>query len=43
MIASWFSTVPRLTPLQEGAYADVVVKLGRIILLKKTFDICEEA
>ncbi|KAL1737332.1 ML domain-containing protein [Schizophyllum commune] len=29
--------------IEEGAYADVVVKLGRIILLKKTFDICEEA
>ena len=43
MIASWFSTEPPLTSQKEGAYADVVVKLGRIILLKKTFDICEEA
>lgn len=28
---------------QEGAYADVTVKLGLVKLLKKTFDICEEA
>lgn len=29
--------------IQEGAYADVVVKLGLVKLLTKTFDICEEA
>lgn len=27
---------------QEGAYADVVVKLGLIKLLTKRFDVCEE-
>jgi len=29
--------------VQEGAYADVTVKLGLVKLLTKTFDICEEA
>ena len=29
--------------LQEGAYADVTVKLGLIKLLQKRFDVCEEA
>jgi len=29
--------------IQEGAYADVTVKLGLIKILTKTFDICEEA
>jgi len=29
--------------IEEGAYADVTVKLGLIKLLKKQFDICEEA
>ncbi|KAG0708943.1 ML domain-containing protein [Suillus ampliporus] len=29
--------------IEEGAYAEVVVKLGLIKLLSKTFDICEEA
>lgn len=28
---------------QEGAYADVEVKLGLIKLLHKRFDLCEEA
>ncbi|EGG10957.1 uncharacterized protein MELLADRAFT_123977 [Melampsora larici-populina 98AG31] len=28
--------------IQEGAYADVVVKLGLIKLLHKQFDVCEE-
>ena len=28
---------------QEGAYADVVVKLGLIKLLHKEFDLCQEA
>jgi hypothetical protein len=28
---------------QDGAYADVVVKLGLIKLLQKRFDLCEEA
>jgi hypothetical protein len=28
---------------QDGAYADVVVKLGLIKLLQKQFDVCEEA
>ena len=28
--------------LQEGAYADVVVKLGLIKLIQKRFDICQE-
>jgi hypothetical protein len=28
---------------QPGAMADVVVKLGIITILKKTFDICDEA
>ena len=32
-----------LTSFQEGAYADVTVKLGLIKLLHKEFDICEEA
>ncbi|KAJ6474977.1 hypothetical protein C8R45DRAFT_834750, partial [Mycena sanguinolenta] len=27
----------------DGAMADVLVKVGRIKLLQKTFDICEEA
>ena len=30
-------------PDQEGAYADVTVKLGLIKLLHKQFDVCEEA
>ncbi|KAH9985440.1 ML domain-containing protein, partial [Russula compacta] len=29
--------------VQEGAYADVTVKLGLIKLLQKKFDLCEEA
>ncbi|THH20645.1 hypothetical protein EW146_g762 [Bondarzewia mesenterica] len=29
--------------VQEGAYADVTVKLGLIKLLQKQFDVCEEA
>lgn len=29
--------------IQDGASADVTVKLGLIKLLQKTFDICEEA
>ncbi|KAI5825736.1 MD-2-related lipid-recognition [Schizophyllum commune Tattone D] len=29
--------------IQEGAYADVAVKVGLIKLLQKRFDICEEA
>ncbi|KAF9044793.1 hypothetical protein BDZ89DRAFT_890204, partial [Hymenopellis radicata] len=29
--------------VEEGAYADVTVKLGLIKILSKTFDICEEA
>ncbi|KAJ6575214.1 hypothetical protein B0H19DRAFT_1254802 [Mycena capillaripes] len=29
--------------IEEGASADVVVKLGLIKLLQKTFDVCEEA
>lgn len=29
--------------LQEGAYADVSVKLGLIKILQKQFDLCEEA
>ncbi|OAX42400.1 hypothetical protein K503DRAFT_847858 [Rhizopogon vinicolor AM-OR11-026] len=29
--------------IEDGAYADVVVKLGLIKLLTKTFDVCEEA
>ncbi|KIM67245.1 hypothetical protein SCLCIDRAFT_1210755 [Scleroderma citrinum Foug A] len=32
-----------LKPIKEGASADVVVKLGLIKLLQKTFDVCEEA
>ncbi|TRM66183.1 MD-2-related lipid-recognition domain-containing protein, partial [Schizophyllum amplum] len=32
-----------LETIEEGAYADVVVKLGLIKLLSKTFDVCEEA
>ncbi|CAK5280258.1 unnamed protein product [Mycena citricolor] len=30
-------------PITDGASADVTVKLGRIKLLQKTFDVCEEA
>ncbi|TEB34983.1 hypothetical protein FA13DRAFT_1753373 [Coprinellus micaceus] len=29
--------------IEEGAYADVTVKLGLVKLLEKTFDVCEEA
>lgn len=29
--------------MQEGSYADVLVKLGLIKLLQRRFDICEEA
>ncbi|KAF8640872.1 hypothetical protein AX17_000520 [Amanita inopinata Kibby_2008] len=29
--------------IQEGAYADVTVKLGLVKLLQKRFDVCEEA
>ncbi|KAK0465094.1 ML domain-containing protein [Desarmillaria tabescens] len=29
--------------IEEGAYADVTVKLGLIKLLQKSFDLCEEA
>lgn len=29
--------------MQEGAYADVTVKLGLIKLIQKQFDVCEEA
>ncbi|OCH95825.1 hypothetical protein OBBRIDRAFT_809664 [Obba rivulosa] len=29
--------------IEEGAYADVVVKVGAIRLLQKEFDLCEEA
>ncbi|KAF9785545.1 ML domain-containing protein [Thelephora terrestris] len=29
--------------IEEGAYADVTVKLGLIKILRKTFDLCEEA
>ncbi|GFZ45257.1 Phosphatidylglycerol/phosphatidylinositol transfer protein [Saitozyma sp. JCM 24511] len=32
-----------LETIEEGAYADVTVKLGLIKLLQKTFDVCEEA
>jgi ML domain len=32
-----------MSPLQEGAYADVTVKLGVVKLLTKEFDLCEEA
>jgi len=32
-----------IEPVQEGAYADVTVKLGLIKLLQKEFDLCEEA
>lgn len=28
---------------QDGAYADVTVKIGVIKLLQKEFDLCEEA
>ncbi|KIR68442.1 phosphatidylglycerol/phosphatidylinositol transfer protein [Cryptococcus bacillisporus CA1280] len=32
-----------LTTIEEGAYADVTVKLGLIKLLHKEFDLCDEA
>ncbi|KAJ6492204.1 ML domain-containing protein [Mycena sanguinolenta] len=32
-----------LETIEDGATADVLVKVGRIKLLQKTFDICEEA
>lgn len=32
-----------LETIKDGAYADVVVKLGLIKLLQKQFDVCEEA
>ncbi|KAB5591331.1 hypothetical protein CTheo_5204 [Ceratobasidium theobromae] len=32
-----------LEPIEEGAYTDVEVKLGLIRILRKKFDICEEA
>ncbi|KAG1057750.1 hypothetical protein G6F43_000430 [Rhizopus delemar] len=31
-----------LETVEDGAYADVTVKLGLVKLLRKTFDICEE-
>jgi hypothetical protein len=31
-----------VAPFQEGAYADVVVKLGLIKLIQKRFNICDE-
>lgn len=37
------SPIDQVVFLQDGAYADVVVKLGLIKLLTKTFDVCEEA
>lgn len=30
-------------PSQDGAYADVAVKVGRIKILQKEFDLCDEA
>ena len=40
----WRYMFPEITNVnQEGAYADVTVKLGLIKLLQKQFDICEEA
>jgi hypothetical protein len=30
-------------PHQDGAYANVLVKLGLVKLLSKRFDVCEEA
>ena len=32
-----------LETIEDGATADVTVKLGLIKLLQKTFDMCEEA
>jgi len=32
-----------MTFYQDGAYADVTVKLGLVKLLQKRFDVCEEA
>ena len=29
------------TPIEDGAYAEVSVKLGAVGILRKTFDICE--
>ncbi len=31
-----------LETVDEGAYAEVVVKIGLVKILQKTFDICEE-
>jgi hypothetical protein len=32
-----------INKIDEGAYADVTVKLGLVKLLQKQFDVCEEA
>ncbi|CDZ96745.1 vacuole protein [Phaffia rhodozyma] len=32
-----------IDPINEGSYADVLVKLGLIKLLQKRFDVCDEA
>lgn len=32
-----------LEVIDEGAYANVLVKLGLVKLLQKRFDVCEEA
>lgn len=29
-------------PIQDGAYVEVIVKIGVITLIRKTFDLCEE-
>lgn len=38
----WYAN-PAHSRTQDGAYADVTVKLGIVKLLQKEFDLCEEA
>jgi hypothetical protein len=42
-IRSFVSLLIAGARLQEGAYADVSVKLGLIKILQKQFDLCDEA
>ena len=43
-VADYGLTYQRINRVsQEGSYAEVTVKLGLVVLFKKTFDVCEEA
>ena len=43
MLIKYESLLKKRPFAQEGAYADVTVKVGVIKLLQKEFDLCEEA